>query len=86
MTLQGFHVEGTGGGCTALVRYIPTGHVAVLTDGNLSAPSADAGHADYSASLFTREAWEDGGQDETLSTFGTLTDVRSWAAYVVGAA
>ncbi len=86
MKLSGFHVEGTGGGCTALVRYFPTGHVVVLTDGNLNAPTADAGHADYSASLFTREAWQDSGQDAALSTFGTLTDVRSWATYVVGAA
>lgn len=29
---QGFHIEGTGGGCSAWVKQLPTGQYVVLTD------------------------------------------------------
>lgn len=30
---QGFHIEGTGGGCSAWVKQLETGHFVVITSG-----------------------------------------------------
>lgn len=52
--------EQTGGGCTALVGKIPgTGRVLVLSDGNLGTDLGAFGYG--SASVYTVESWEDGG-------------------------
>lgn len=55
-----FTVEGTGGGCEALVNYCG-GQVIVVTDGNLSV-DLWADHADCNAALFDVQDWTDGGE------------------------
>lgn len=55
-----FTVEGTGGGCTAFVRYLQDGTVLVLTDGNLGT-DVYGEHAEPVACVYTdRHAWEQG--------------------------
>lgn len=55
-----FTTEQTGGGCTALVRYLINGTVLVLTDGNLGT-DVYGEHAEPLACVYaSRDAWEQG--------------------------
>jgi len=75
--------EGTGGGCTALVRYNDNGTVCVVTDGNLGT-DLDAAGESTGAVFATREDWEDSGQDPVFSVFGTSAEIfaalDAWSA------
>ncbi len=86
LTISSFRTEGTGGGCTALVRHLPSGHTLVITDGNLG---TDLGAlAEYGvecvAALFAPGAWDDSGQDPVAEAFaGTAAEVLALAESLV---
>lgn len=71
----GWHVTGTGGGCTAWQRDLPDGRYALITDGNQGAPSYDS--EDLVIALYPHPDADD--SDEIAGPhYGNLASCLAW--------
>ena len=80
LTVKSFVTEQTGGGCTALVRYLDCGVVLVLSDGNFGADVRSAGAEPVGLLYASAEDWH-GGADPALDVLGTADQVLETLTY-----